>query len=156
LKSVVVEIKNGFAAVLSDDGSIVKIKNENYVIGQVIEMKIKKIHFSKKWALGIASAAVLLLSTSIGAWAYTTSIDFHLNPQQALDAPRWQWIRERTVEVEHSFPHHIAQELSAMGHDIRYTVDSTGFGRGQIIWRNDEGVLAGGTEPRTDGTIAVW
>lgn len=84
------------------------------------------------------------------------TIDFHLNPQSALDAPRWQWIKDKTVEVEHSFPNSIAQELVSMGHDIKYTVDSIGYGRGQIIWRNDEGVLCGGTEPRADGTVAVW
>ncbi len=27
---------------------------------------------------------------------------------------------------------------------------------GQIIWRNSEGVLAGATESRTDGFVAVW
>lgn len=84
------------------------------------------------------------------------TIDFNMNPQSALDAPRWQWMEEKIVEVEHSFPLHIAQELISLGHDIRYTVNSGGFGRGQIIWKTDEGVLAGGTESRTDGTIAVW
>lgn len=84
------------------------------------------------------------------------SIDFNMNPQSALDAPRWQWMEGKTVEVEHSFPLHIAQELQSLGHDIRYTVSSGGYGRGQIIWRTDEGALAGGTESRTDGTIAVW
>lgn len=84
------------------------------------------------------------------------AIDFNLNPQEALDAPRFQWMKDKTVEVEHSFPQHIAQSLVTRGHDIKYAVDSIGFGRGQIIWRNDDGVLCGGTEPRTDGTIAVW
>ena len=30
------------------------------------------------------------------------------------------------------------------------------FGRGQIILRDDDGTLCGATEPRTDGTVAVW
>jgi gamma-glutamyltranspeptidase / glutathione hydrolase len=84
------------------------------------------------------------------------AIDFNLNPQSALDAPRWQWMKDKTIEVEHQFPHHIAQALTARGHDIKYAVDSIGFGRGQIIWRNDDGVLVGATEPRADGTVAVW
>lgn len=84
------------------------------------------------------------------------TIDFHLNPQAALDAPRWQWMEGKIIEIEHSFPQHIAQQLAALGHDIRYTVDSVGFGRGEIIWRDEEGVLSGGTEPRTDGTVAAW
>jgi gamma-glutamyltranspeptidase/glutathione hydrolase len=43
-----------------------------------------------------------------------------------------------------------------MGHDIMPLLDTSTFGRGEIIWRNDEGILCGGTEPRTDGTIAAW
>jgi gamma-glutamyltranspeptidase / glutathione hydrolase len=84
------------------------------------------------------------------------TIDFNLNPQEAIDAPRWQWIKGNTFEVEHNFPLHIAQKLSSLGHDIKYNPDPTTFGRGQIIWRNENDVLIGGTEPRTDGHIAVW
>ena len=85
------------------------------------------------------------------------TIDFKLNPQTALDAPRWQWTQGKTFEVEHHFPKHIAEELSTRGHDIKMCVDSGGFGRGQIIWRDETtGILAGGTEHRTDGAIAHW
>jgi gamma-glutamyltranspeptidase/glutathione hydrolase len=34
--------------------------------------------------------------------------------------------------------------------------DSITFGRGEIIVRTPHGSLAGGAEPRTDGSIAVW
>jgi len=85
------------------------------------------------------------------------TVDFNLNPQMALDAPRWQWISGKTFEVENHFPKHIAETLASRGHDIKMCVDSGGFGRGQIIWRNPEtGVLAGGTESRTDGSIASY
>lgn len=85
------------------------------------------------------------------------SIDFGLNPQAALDAPRWQWLQDKTVLVEHSFPQAIAAQLSRRGHDIRVALDSGSFGRGQIIWRDPAtGVLAGGTEGRADGHIACW
>ena len=30
------------------------------------------------------------------------------------------------------------------------------MGRGQIIWRKENGVLVGGTEKRADGAIACW
>ncbi|MBS4201289.1 gamma-glutamyltransferase [Bacillus sp. FJAT-49732] len=87
----------------------------------------------------------------------TNTIDFHLNPQAALDAPRWQWMEGKKVVLEPGFPNHIAQALVRKGHDIQIAVDTGGFGRGQIIWRNPEtGVLMGGTESRTDGSIAVW
>lgn len=85
------------------------------------------------------------------------TIDFGLNPQAALDAPRWQWTEGKTILVEPNFPQAIAAQLSRRGHDIRVALDSGSFGRGQIIWRNPEtGVLSGGTEGRTDGHIACW
>ncbi|UOQ91756.1 gamma-glutamyltransferase family protein [Halobacillus shinanisalinarum] len=84
-------------------------------------------------------------------------IDCQLNPQMVLDAPRWQWTKEKEVLIEPDFPNHIAQGLERKGHHIRVELDTGRFGRGQIILRNNEtGVLAGGTESRTDGTIAVW
>ncbi|WP_282433035.1 gamma-glutamyltransferase family protein [Desulfosporosinus youngiae] len=84
------------------------------------------------------------------------TLDYHLNPQASLDAPRWQWINGKTVEIEHAFSNQVAEELIRRGHDIRWSVNTAGFGRGQIIWRNKEGILVGGTEPRADGHIAMW
>jgi gamma-glutamyltranspeptidase / glutathione hydrolase len=85
------------------------------------------------------------------------TIDFHLNPQAALDAPRWQWMEGKKVKVEPHFPHHIIHDLVRRGHEVEMAVDTGGFGRGQIIWRDSAtGVLLGGTESRTDGTIAAW
>jgi gamma-glutamyltranspeptidase / glutathione hydrolase len=87
----------------------------------------------------------------------SNTIDFHLNPQSALDAPRWQWIEGKKVLVEPNFPTHIAQALTRKGHEIQTATDEGMFGRGQIIWRDEEtGVLMGGTESRTDGAIAAW
>jgi gamma-glutamyltranspeptidase/glutathione hydrolase len=83
------------------------------------------------------------------------TIDFHLNPQAALDAPRWQWRDGKLVWLEHSFPEHIAEALGRMGHQVQIS-PASGFGRGQIIWRTPDGVLVGGTEPRTDGTVSIW
>lgn len=85
------------------------------------------------------------------------SIDFQLNPQETLDAPRWQWIEGKTIEVEPNFSKNIIKGLRSKGHEIIVAKDTGSFGRGQIIWRNDEtGVLIGGTESRTDGCIASW
>lgn len=84
------------------------------------------------------------------------TIDFNLNPQAALDAPRWQWLEGKKVEVESTFPNHVARALAQKGHQVQAALTSGGFGRGQIIWRMPDGTLAGGTEPRTDGTIAAW
>lgn len=87
----------------------------------------------------------------------TNTLDFGLDPQAALDAPRWQWIKDKRVTFEPRFGHHTAQELAKRGHDASIAMEPNSFGRGQIIWRDPvTGVLAGGTESRTDGSIAAW
>jgi gamma-glutamyltranspeptidase/glutathione hydrolase len=83
-------------------------------------------------------------------------IDFSLNPQEALDAPRWQWVKDNTIFIEPHFPMDIAKKLSRRGHDIQIQIENSSFGRGQIILRNEDGILIGGTEPRADGAIGVW
>jgi gamma-glutamyltranspeptidase/glutathione hydrolase len=83
-------------------------------------------------------------------------IDFHLNPQQAMDAPRWLWQREDRFFVEPSFPTEIASQLAARGHKVEISMDCASFGRGQIILRGPDGSLVGGTEKRTDGSIACY
>ena len=83
-------------------------------------------------------------------------IDFHMDPQQALDAPRWQWMRDGSVTVETRFDSNLARALSRRGHDIRVDLDTSSFGRGQMIMRLDGGVLIGGTESRTDSNIACF
>lgn len=83
-------------------------------------------------------------------------IDNNINPQAALDAPRWRWTAGKSILVEPHFPLHIAKGLAQRGHDIRTSTDSGMFGRGQVIWRDREtGALFGGTESRTDGMAAV-
>ncbi|MDR3258161.1 MAG: gamma-glutamyltransferase [Fusobacteriaceae bacterium] len=86
----------------------------------------------------------------------TNTIDFLMNPQAALDAPRWQWIGDKTIELEHGVSEHIAYALSAKGHDIKVVHNPISMGRGQIIWKLDNGVFCGGTEPRADGHIALF
>ena len=83
-------------------------------------------------------------------------VDFHLDPQQALDAPRWQWMRGGRIAVEDRFPETVAQELRSMGHDVYREHATPLFGRGQMIVRLENGVLAGGTESRTDSNIACF
>lgn len=85
----------------------------------------------------------------------TDMIDLGLNPQSALDAPRWRWIRGKQVKLESSTPDHIARALARKGHNPECALDSTPFGKGQIIV-NEDGVLVGGTEPRCDGQVAAY
>lgn len=84
------------------------------------------------------------------------TVDYGMNPQEALDAPRWQWVGDKNVEIERTMNGGVTEELLRKGHAIKVPAESIAFGRGQIIWRNEEGVLVGATEPRTDGTVAAW
>lgn len=83
-------------------------------------------------------------------------IDLGMDPQQALDAPRWFWKEENTVEVERDFPVDAITRLRRRGHTVEPTDRTALFGRGQIILRHpDTGVYAGGTDKRADGAVAV-
>ncbi len=84
------------------------------------------------------------------------ALDFELNPQAALDAPRWRWEEGKKIHLEKEFPHHVGKALYRKGHRIKYSLHFGGFGRGQIIWKDEDDVFAGGTEKRTDGHIASW
>lgn len=86
----------------------------------------------------------------------TNLLDFHLNPQQALDAPRWQWMKDRRFTVEAGFSPAIARQLQGLGHQVEVMADPVSFGRGQIIWKLENGALMGGTEGRTDSSVACW
>lgn len=84
-------------------------------------------------------------------------IDFKMNPQSALDAPRWQWMENNHITVEPSVPKRIISGLLNKGHLVKIEPNLGTFGRGQIILRDPEtGVYAGGTEKRADGSIAAY
>ena len=83
-------------------------------------------------------------------------VDFHMDPQQALDAPRWQWMRDGRVTVETRFDPHLAEALQRKGHEVSVEIGTPSFGRGQMIVRLENGVLVGGTESRTDSNIACY
>ncbi|MDR0928531.1 MAG: gamma-glutamyltransferase family protein [Oscillospiraceae bacterium] len=84
----------------------------------------------------------------------TNLIDRQMNPQQALDAPRWQWLRDGRFVVERGFDGQIVQQLERMGHRVGIEGHEGSFGRGQIIIKGEDGALIGGTERRDSGTIA--
>ena len=85
-----------------------------------------------------------------------STVDYHMNPHECLDAPRFQWVGEKKVQLEREVPADIALKLADMGHEVTIVNSNLGMGRGEIIWRLEDGTLVGGTEPRADGTIAAW
>jgi gamma-glutamyltranspeptidase/glutathione hydrolase len=78
-------------------------------------------------------------------------VDYGLNPQASLDAPRWQWLRGRTVALEQGVHEHVVHGLRRRGHDVQIVPDAGHFGKGQIIRRLSNGAYVVGSEPRCDG-----
>ena len=84
------------------------------------------------------------------------TVDYHMNPQEALDAPRIQWTGGKHIQLEREVPAHIVQDLARRGHEVEIVNSNLHMGRGQIIWKTENGLYMGGTEPRCDGTVAAW
>ena len=85
-------------------------------------------------------------------------VDDGLNPQEALDRPRWMIANGDpggALLIEEGTPFKTMADLAARGHRIQPEagLGRGNFGRGQII-RVEEGILHGGSEPRADGQIA--
>ena len=83
------------------------------------------------------------------ATAITNMLDYGLDPQSALDAPR-VFFDAAGLTLETGVPDNVEHELVAMGHATARAVEP--FGGGQII-RIDRkrGVFVGASDPRKDG-----
>lgn len=79
------------------------------------------------------------------------TIDYQMNPQASLDAPRWQWISDKHIEIESDADPAIIEGLRAMGHKVSVAEPGGAFGRGQIIWRLPQGSYIAGSDKRADG-----
>jgi len=90
-------------------------------------------------------------------------LDDGLNPQEALDRPRFCLVVDDKVEgtlaLEDGIPFSTMARLADLGHTVK-PVAGAGrslFGSGQIIRRDPEtGVLCGGSDPRKDGLVASF
>ena len=84
-------------------------------------------------------------------------IDFHMNVQQALDAPRYRFMGGRSVALEPNIPASVRRELGNRGHKIHEQPQNVSFGGGQAIFIDrKQGVLHGGSDPRKDGNAAGY
>jgi gamma-glutamyltranspeptidase / glutathione hydrolase len=80
----------------------------------------------------------------------SSTIDSGMDPQGALNVPRWFWQSGLDVQVESAFDGSLAADLRDRGHEVTVD-DDAGFGYGQAIWRLDDGGYIAGSEPRADG-----
>ncbi|HLZ10346.1 MAG TPA: gamma-glutamyltransferase family protein, partial [Chloroflexota bacterium] len=79
------------------------------------------------------------------------TVDWGLNPQASLDAPRWHVTEGLGVMLEYGMPRGVVDGLIRRGHAVSVEPDAGKFGKGQIIWRMGNGTLVAGSEPRADG-----
>ena len=81
-------------------------------------------------------------------------VDHAMNPQAALDAPRWKVNAGRSIDLEASASRDLREGLIALGHRLESVPDSyMDFGAGQVILKVDNGFIAA-SDPRRDGQAA--
>lgn len=92
----------------------------------------------------------------------TALVDDDLNPQEALNRPRWCLLdgtSDSALALEEGVPVKTMARLADLGHRVRPVSGRARgvFGDGQIILRDSEtGVLYGGSDPRKDGQTAAF
>jgi len=77
-----------------------------------------------------------------------------MDPQRALDAPRFQVTTDDRVALEPAFPPALGRTLERWGHSlvpVGDLPDAGAFGGGQVIGVTPDGVRVGGSDPRKDG-----
>ena len=85
-------------------------------------------------------------------------LDFGMNVQQAIEAPRLRCDIGRHVEMEERFPLHVRRALQDRGHEVTVTeawAMSVGGAQG-LQADADAGVFQGGADPRRDGQAIGW
>lgn len=83
---------------------------------------------------------------------------FGQDPQMAADAPRWRVNEGLSVQCETTIPEPTIAKLRAMGHEITLEApdNAFGFGGAQIIQCLENGIYAGGSDPRKDGAAVSF
>lgn len=99
MKAVVVEIKEGYAALLKENGSFVKMRNRNFKIGDVVNMKENTARRKGRFGAMVAAAALFAMLIGAGTWAYTTPyyhVSLDVNPSVLMEVNMF----ERVIGME--------------------------------------------------------
>jgi gamma-glutamyltranspeptidase/glutathione hydrolase len=81
-------------------------------------------------------------------------LDDDLSLQAALDRPRWRYREDGRLAVEARMSAEVQHGLLRRGHELAVLRPAM-FGGAQVV-RHRDGTLSGATEPRKDGTVAVY
>ena len=86
------------------------------------------------------------------------SLEFGMNVQAAIEAPRVRAFERTLVDIESRIPEDVRSELAVRGHEVRVLEPFTwrvGGGHGIAIDPHS-GVLTGGADPRRDGVSVAF
>ena len=96
------------------------------------------------------------------AAVFTRIVNFEMDPQAAVNAPRWLFGRtwgesSATVKLEARFEMGLAHALMEWGHEVEIleAYDET-VGHAGAIVRDRSGALEGAADPRSDGGVAAY
>ncbi|WP_410513986.1 gamma-glutamyltransferase [Paenibacillus sp. BR2-3] len=92
----------------------------------------------------------------------TRMLHYGMNPQQAVDEPRFVWGRTwgeptQELKLENRVSETVQKELANAGHIVRTVGAYDGIvGHAHVISIDDNGFRSGGTDPRCDGAAIGW
>jgi oxamate amidohydrolase len=87
---------------------------------------------------------------------------FGLEPQAAIELPRWllgrTWgMSSDSLKLEARFPASTIDTLRGMGHDVELLADwDESVGHAGALIRQPDGLLIGGFDPRSNGSVAAF
>lgn len=99
MKGTVAEIKDGYVAVLKEDGTITKIKDNNFMIGDVLKVKEKEERKNKRITSMVAMVVMFAMLFSGAAYAYNSTsyyVSLDVNPGVVMKVNRF----ERVIDTE--------------------------------------------------------
>ncbi|MDF2647988.1 MAG: ggt [Paenibacillus sp.] len=92
----------------------------------------------------------------------TRMIDYGMDPQQAINEPRWVWGRtwgksSSDLKIESRVDLRTIELLKQAGHEVNVMADYDGvMGHAQAIRIDEQGFMSGGVDPRGDGAAIGW
>lgn len=93
---------------------------------------------------------------------FTRIVQFGMNPQAAIDAPRWllgrTWgLSSDNLKLEARFPVATVAALRALGHQVEVLQPyDEAMGHAGAVILHPDGFFEGGADPRSDGAAAGW
>lgn len=125
MKNIVLEINQNEAVILSDDGAVSKIRNNNYSIGQVISMENTKKPKSKFYTFAASFVAAMIVLT-VGAFAYYTPVSYvSLDVNPSIEYSINLFDRVLTFESVNEDGEEIIQNLNLKNKKISQALEET-------------------------------